>query len=136
MDFVDTFEMRFPGMSHAAVAAAHPSDWGVRTPPSGSTAADDPLLPFVDGSRWLVRCSNPVCGGAERVNFTTGVMFCCSCRNSHVGHAFLRVRLPSPKQRRQIEEALLKRPDWRYRAWFPGETVKDLDAQNVLRGIV
>lgn len=136
MHFIDTFDLRFPGLSHAEVAGQNPSSSRSFVLPTGKVSDAEPVLAFVDGSRWLARCPNTVCGGAERVNFETGLFFCCECRNAHVGHDYLRVTFPSQKQRDQIEAMLLQRADWRVRAWRPGETIADLKAQNREHGIV
>lgn len=129
MDYIDTFERRFEGLSHEQVAAAHPSSWGARTPPTGAVSDHPPLEPFVDGSRWIVVCPDPACGGAERANFETNLFFCCECRNAAVGHDFIRTEVPAVKD--EVEATLLERPDWRYRAWLPDETVADLAEQNL-----
>lgn len=134
MEFVDTFEMRFPGLSHAEVAARNPSPTRDLTPPLDGAVVDDPFtVAFVDGSRWIAKC--PFCAGAEVVNFTTKMFFCCSCRNQQVGHACIRVKLPVKGMREKVEGALLKRPDWMMRAWFPQETIADLEKQNKAHGV-
>ncbi len=134
MEFIDTFELRFPGMTHAQVAALNPSPTRSVMPPTGATAGEPTVTAFVDGSRWIARC--PFCAGAERVNFDTGLFFCCGCRNEQAGHAYLRVVLPAKGDREKIEKALLKRPDWQVRAWLPDETVVDLERQNKQHGVV
>jgi len=134
LEFIDTFEMRYPGMSHAEVAALNPSPTRNVVPPSGGTVDAPTVTAFVDGSRWVARC--PFCAGAERVNFQTALFFCCGCRNQVVDRAFLRVTLPAKGNREKIERALLKRPDWLKRAWFPHESVADLERQNKDHGVV
>lgn len=136
MQFIDNFDLRYPGLSHAEVAAQNSSSFRSVVLPTGNVSDAEPVQAFVDGSRWIARCPNPVCGGAERVNFETGVFFCCECRNAAVGHDYIRVAFPARKTRDLIEGVLLRRPDWRFRAWLPGETVNDLKAQNLANGIV
>lgn len=135
MDFVDDFALRFPGLTHEEVAAAHPSSFRSVVLPTGRVSDAPAVQAFVDGSRWLAKCTNPVCNGAERVNFETGLFFCCECRNAHVGHDYIQVAAPAAKTRVSIEKALLVRPDWKVRAWTPGERVADLLAQNKARGL-
>ena len=134
MEFIDTFEMRYPGMSHAEVAALNPSPTRNIAPPSGVTVDAPTVTAFVDGSRWVARC--PFCAGAERVSFEPGLFFCCGCRNQQVGRAYLRVVLPTKDRREKIEGALLKRPDWMIRGWFPHESVADLEKQNKKHGVI
>lgn len=136
MEFIDTFDLRYPGLSHAEVAAQNPSSFRSVILPNGNISDANPVQAFVDGSRWIARCPNPVCGGAERVSFDRPVFFCCECRNTLVGHDYIKVAFPTQKQRGLIEAELLRRPDWRVRAWLPGETVADLKAQNIENGIV
>ncbi len=135
MQFIDTFDLRFPGLSHAEVAARNPSSSRSVVLPTGNVSDTDPVEAFVDGSRWLAKCPTPGCGGAERVNFATLLFFCCECRNAPVDHDYIRVTTPTAKLRGQIETALLERPDWRFRAWLPHEKVADLIAENRAHGV-
>jgi hypothetical protein len=130
---LDDFERRFGAATHEEVAYRHPSSTRDRTPPSGETAAKPTVVARVNGGRWIVDC--PFCHGAERANFTTGLFFCCECRNGPVGNAFLKVAIPKEAERAAIAEALLVRPDWRTRNWRPHETIRDLHAENRAHGV-
>jgi hypothetical protein len=135
MQFIDHFERRFAGMTHEQVAASYPSSWRDFTLPTGKTAKKPVIDAYVDGSRWVADCPNPLCTGAEVVNFETGLFFCCECRNAHVNHDYIKVRFPNEDVRQSIEAALLERPDWRVRGWRPTETVAGLKRENKEHGL-
>ena len=84
----------------------------------------EPVPAFVNHGAWLVVC--PKCRGAEYA-WEEGFFFCCSCKNSYMGHKYR--RLAFPKDRAKIEELLLCRP-LKNRHWTPGETVADLAREN------
>lgn len=138
MDFIDTFELRFGGLTHDQVAAGNPSPWRDFTPPTGNVAADTAAVAaYVDSSRWVAVCPSPLCGGAELADFGYPVLFCCGCRNADWTHDYLPVELPDPELREEIEAALCARPDPRTRNWQPGVPVADLLAENeeILNGL-
>lgn len=95
-----------------------------RIPTRGPDTRYFPAKAFVNHGAWLVAC--PKCGGAEYA-WEEGVFFCCSCKNSYMGHALR--RLEFPKDRARIEELLLDRP-LDNRNWTPRETVADLEREN------
>ncbi len=79
--------------------------------------------------RWIVNCP---CGGAEYVDLENQVFMCCSCWNRDRNHQWVKVRMP--RFREQIESELVKRPG-RNRFWKPGETLKQLRAENAKHGV-
>jgi len=84
-------------------------------------------------SRWLARCPDPDCAGAELVSKADPRFWCCSCQNLHVGGLWIRVVFP--KNHEQIEAVLLQRPNPNNRIWNADETVRDLTIENVEHGI-
>ncbi len=86
----------------------------------------EPVPAFVNHGAWLVVC--PKCRGAEYA-WEEGWFFCCSCKNSYMGHKYR--RLVFPKARAKIEALLVRRP-LDNRNWTPKETVKDLELENKL----
>jgi len=84
-------------------------------------------------SRWLARCPDEDCAGAELVSKVDPRFWCCSCQNAHVGGLWLRVVFP--KNHEQIEALLLERPSPNNRSWNVGESVRDLKFENLERGI-
>lgn len=86
--------------------------------------ADDGLiLAYVNHGRWLVKCE---CGGAEKM-FEEGIFMCQSCYNA--GHKHKHRHAVFPKQRRQVEAILLRRPIPN-RNWQLGETLAQLKQEN------
>lgn len=84
----------------------------------------EPVPAFVNKGNWLVVC--PVCGGAEYA-WEEGWFFCCSCKNSYLGHKYRKLVFPADRAR--IEELLADRP-LANRNWTPRETVEDLEREN------
>ena len=123
---VDTWEKRLPELRKGAFKMA-----GATLP---ETVAPKTLTlgAIVNAGKWLVRCENPSCGGAEKV-WEEGLMFCASCLNAHVGHHFIRTAFP--KNREQIEAILELRPNQENRHWEPDETVEDLVEENRDHGV-
>lgn len=91
------------------------SDWT----PRGTVEAE------INHGRWIARCQ---CGGAECVDPDWPFLVCCSC-----GAGPQNIRFP--RDRKQIESELLKRPDRTTRNWRPGETLADLRQENAEHGI-
>jgi hypothetical protein len=83
-----------------------------------------PVPAIVNKGNWLVIC--PQCGGAEYA-WEEGWFFCCSCKNSYLGHKYRHSVFP--KNRAAIEELLAVRP-LANRNWTPKETVEDLKREN------
>lgn len=93
-------------------------------PETGYDENLEPVHAFVNHGNWLVRC--PYCNGAEYA-FEEGWFFCCSCKNSYIGHKYQ--RLVFPEERAEIEALLAYRPLLN-RNWNPGETLEDLQREN------
>lgn len=83
-----------------------------------------PVKAFVNKGAWLVLC--PKCGGAEYA-WEEGWFFCCSCKNSYMGHKYR--RLVFPEERQAIEDLLAVRP-LANRNWNLKDTVEDLEREN------
>lgn len=84
----------------------------------------EPVEAFVNKGNWLVVC--PKCGGAEYA-WEECFFFCCSCKNSYLGHKYR--RLVFPEDRAAIEALLVVRP-LANRNWTFKETVEDLEQEN------
>lgn len=82
-----------------------------------------PLKAYVNHGRWLVKCE---CGGCEKV-WEEGWMMCRSCLNAAHGHKYRKTVFP--KMREKMEMLLIQRPLVN-RNWYPGETLKLLEADN------
>jgi len=95
-----------------------------RYPETGFDGLSFPVKAFVNKGNWLVIC--PQCGGAEYA-WEEGWFFCCSCKNSYMGHKYR--RLVFPEDRARIEELLIVRP-LANRNWTLKETVEDLEREN------
>ena len=117
-------------------AERHPNGMLDASPPAPGVHAKTKTIARVSGSCWIADCPKAGCGGAEFVNFDDPRFFCCSCRNVDFAGQPIAVKLPSDKQREQIEEQLLKRPDPITRHWYPDETVADLKAENLKEGVL
>lgn len=119
-------------------------------------AQEHPIQAQIDWGRWIAKCE---CGGAEYVTREDPVFYCFSCGN-HISGGMLRpVQFPSKKTEKKIVALLMERPQDMSRgtdkfsralkanpqvvrdpetgrvhvlsrSWDPGETVKDLEAQN------
>jgi hypothetical protein len=87
--------------------------------------------PLGSDVRWVALC--PDCGGAEYVWWDDPRFLCVSCKNAAIGGRFRPLRLP--KRRAEIEAALEVRPDPATRGWEPGQSVRDLLAENAERGV-
>jgi hypothetical protein len=85
-----------------------------------------PLIAFVNQGRWLVECRD--CSGSEYA-WEEGWFMCRSCWNSAVGSQYRPAVFP--KDRAKIEGALVLRPIAN-RNWNPGETIGQLEAENLL----
>jgi len=81
------------------------------------------LQAYVNHGRWLVKCE---CGGAEYA-WEEKLFMCQSCWNANHKHEFRKIKFP--KERKQIEELLSKRPIVN-RNWKPNETIEDLIREN------
>jgi hypothetical protein len=131
---LQTLEGRFGHAEHRLIAAQNPSSFGDRTLPTGAVALGIAVAGHVNHGRWIADCPDPDCGGAELVSFDNPYLFCCECRNAHVQHDLIPVKLPKPGVRGEIEAYLRARPDVASRNWS-GEKVAVLRDENRARKI-
>ena len=119
-----------------AHAQRNPNGQLDRNPPQDGLHKKTVTTARVSGSCWIADCPREGCGGAEFVNFQDPRFFCCNCRNADWDGQPIKIKLPSEKQRADVEQVLLERPDPATRNWEPGETVADLKAENREHGVV
>lgn len=86
---------------------------------------------YVSHGRWVVDCPHG-CGSAQYASHSDLRFFCADCGNQGTGEW---VTVEWPADRDGIEAELLLRPDPATRNWRPGETVEQLAAENVERGL-
>lgn len=99
-------------------------------PPTSDVADVEPLPAFVNAGRWSVLC--PDCGGSEYAWKGRGVMMCASCWNGMTGHQWRPVVFPENVG--LIEAILAHRPMLQTQNWLPGETLDQLQAENLIHG--
>lgn len=80
---------------------------------------------YVNHGRWVVEC--PDCAGAQLASLSDPRFMCNCCGNAGVGGAWRPVIWP--KARQGIEDLLEVRPP-ENQNWRPGETAKQLRAEN------
>lgn len=126
----DFHKTRRGSLTESFVAAVYTARRGsLHIPKRGSLSIIE-VPAVVEQGRWLVRC--PFCPGAELADPEDPRFYCLSCANEKVGHEWLKVRWPLPKE--AIERALLVRPEVNQN-WREGETVAQLAAENVAFGL-
>ena len=77
------------------------------TPFTGKVSGD-PAVAFVDFGRWIAKCPDDNCNGAEYVSFEEKVFYCFSCGNiANFGDGR---PVQFPRNKKSIEKELLKRP--------------------------
>lgn len=92
--------------------------------------ADDSIPVRCEQGRWLVDC--PFCGNSQFASKTDPRFFCVSCLCEQAGARWLRVEWPRDVE--AIEAAL--RPRLTENAnYLPGQTVKELLAENAENGV-
>ena len=84
-----------------------------------------PLVARVDHGRWIGDCD---CGSGVALERAWPEARCFGCGARYATVVW-------PVQADQIEAALLKRPVMGTRNWLPTETVGDLRAENIERGV-
>ena len=94
--------------------------------------ADIAVKAEINHGRWVVKC--PFCPGAELGDPENPRFMCLSCYNQDAGGKWLKVEYQ--KQAGKIETELLKRPKKHNQNWTPGESLKQLQDENVSRGVV
>lgn len=102
--------------------------WDVE-PTEPTTSVDVTLDVWVNDGRWIIQCP---CGGAQNAYAGQRRFFCVDCLNEAHGGAWVKVHWP--KDHSAIDEVLAPRPIGNQH-WVPGETVRDLQADNRSRGL-
>lgn len=124
---IKSFETHFPaGMTVQALAKGYLAKRRKKCP--DISEREGIIQAEVNWGRWIVEC--PHCHNAEFASFTEPYFMCSWCANQ--GGKWVNVDFP--KNREQIEHLLMKRPE-QNQNWKPGETVKQLAADNKRRGI-
>ena len=118
-----------------AIAKGHAS-------PLDSTHIRGTVRAYINEGRWIVECPSE-CGGAVIPSLKLRAFMCPNCANLENDGMWYRAIFPPDY--RQIENALLRRPnrrgpmfphEARNRNWIPGETLEDLQRENQEHGIV
>lgn len=108
--------------------------WGINHVPLPHLLAppETAALARINHGRLIVDC--PDCGAAWFV-WREGPhqVYCASCLNGGVNGLWRPVRLP--EQLEQIEALLARRPLPQQRNWHPGETLAQLEAENIAMGV-
>lgn len=104
--------------------------------PAQDGVTDGEIVAYVNHGRWIAEC--PDCAGAQLVSELERRFWCLNCGNAAVNFAWRHVRMP--QKRTAIEAELVIRPAARSeraitRNWLPGETVEDLQRENVEHGV-
>ena len=86
----------------------------------------------VNDGRWVGRCTNEACGGAQIVSPNDPRFFCTYCHNVDGDGEWLEVHFP--EDWKEKEKILDRRPvrNQHMKAW---ETVEDLRQENRVRGL-
>lgn len=111
-----------------------------------------PVKAEINFGQWIAKC--PDCNGAEAVDPSEPIFYCCSCGNFSQNGSPRPVEFPPEKERKAIEKEVLKRPvkvgmGTHYierltmaipmtlskegllsRSWKPGETLEEIKRQN------
>lgn len=97
-----------------------------------STSDEAPAYAHISHSRLVALCPN--CGGAEAV-WREGphVMLCANCGNADIQGRLRTVILPDNLN--EIEQLLMQRSNPATRNWLSGETIEELEAENIGHGI-
>lgn len=79
----------------------------------------NPVCAIVNSGRWIVKCSDRRCGGAQYASFADRRYWCLACGNKQVGGQWRQVIWPQEVD--AIEQSILSQPiDERH--WSPEET--------------
>ena len=119
------------------IMVTHVARLGILIPPLASVATDAaPALARIDVDdgqpRWIADCPDCAARGRSRAEYVwvaAPFMFCTACGNRAIGGKWRRVDLPP--DRATIEALLMARPDPETRWWSPGETIEQLQNENV-----
>lgn len=99
--------------------------------PPGREAVEPVAHARVDAGRWIVNC--PFCPAAYFAHPVERRSWCINCQNRGAGGRWVCVAWPD--NWRAIESVLVVRPAPENRQWRPGDSVADLVALNVARGL-
>lgn len=108
--------------------------FGMFVPPAPTAVAHDAapavarIEPLYGVAKWHAIC--PDCNGSEYVWLASPRFLCCGCANKGIGGLWRPVLMPA--DRRAVERLLLARTDPNTRVWYPGESVEQLEAENVM----
>lgn len=132
MPLIQTMDSRFPDVGMETLL----SHWWERANPGltlriPKAFALAPVQAFVNDGRWLVMCE--VCNGAQEASRSDRRFLCVDCLNA--GHGGLWRRVEWPRDAEAIEAVLSARPQVANRQWRPGETIRDLLAENREHGV-
>jgi hypothetical protein len=123
---------------HQPILVTHVARLGILIPPLADLdGAAPPAVARIDvddgRARWIADCPDCLAAGRSRAEYVwlaSPFLFCTACGNREVGGRWRRVDLPD--DRATIERLLLARPDPETRWWTPGETVEQLQTENVM----
>lgn len=96
--------------------------------PQFPTETSRPVAVYVNHGRWLWEC--PICR-ATYMAAGTARGYCVNCWNA--GEPLFALAFPADRD--EIEHLLELRPDPGTRNWRPGETLVDLEGENVEHGV-
>ena len=88
---------------------------------------------YINLGRWIAECPDGD-GCAMVVTPAHPYFMCVVCGNEKNSGRWYGVKFPTQAEKKTIEAALLKRPI-KNRNWEPGETVKTLEAENLMHGV-
>lgn len=91
----------------------------------------------VNHGRWIAACPSDRCYGAVKLFDKTAVI--CDCTDDyvcdHIGRCNQTITPLFPPHSTHIEDILIRRPKRTTRNWVPGETIEQLQAENLKHGV-
>jgi hypothetical protein len=126
-----------PGARSAAHGAewcpSNPALWTAPVPfDPGVPVAGEPIEVFANEGRWIAQCPDRACRSAQLACKTDPRFMCHECANRENAGKWLPLKWP--RNVGKIEALLAKRVVVNQN-WLPGETLKDLLADNLEHGI-
>lgn len=125
----------------AHVERSRPGFVAIKTERDVRRDLDESAVAYVNFGRWVadcpaVPCAHPLTAeravGAEYV--APGLPFMCQwCWNQDIEGRFRHVDFPADRETLEVE--LLKRIEPDTRNWLPGETLADLQIENIAHGV-
>lgn len=116
---------------HPGVLQRKAAHVGVTLPPLDDVATEPVAMARVHNNMWIVDC--PWCSNAEFAFLNTPLFMCENCWNQTVGGKWIAVKFPPDVK--EIDAALEARPVPNNRNWNLGESVSDLETENVEHGL-